>query len=112
MDIDRVIHGINKYINSEIYPAMNDWQEVMARVVVGRMLTNAEDIRHSLMSNPFLRSFGIMDAEGEIDLDGLSHELKKQIEEKGSITITFPLMPKFKFTASDIDRLYDCIMRT
>lgn len=91
---------------------MNDWQEVMARVVLGRMLTNLDDIRHSLVSNSFLCSFGILDSEGEVDLDGLSHELKKQIDEKGSITITFPLMPKFKFTASDVDKLYDYIMRT
>lgn len=110
MNFDRVINGINKYINAEIYSTMNDWQEVLARIAVSRMLGNADQLKHSLNTNGFIRTFAIMDENGNIDVEGLARDIKKQIEAKGKVTISIPLMPTLTFKPEDVDVLYRYIM--
>ena len=105
MKYERVINGLAKYIDAEIYPTMNDWQEIMARVAVARMLNSSEAIKRTLTTNGFLRTFAIIDEEGNIDTEGLIETLREQVAQKGKISISLPLMPRLAFTASDVDNL-------
>lgn len=105
MTFERVINGINKYINAEIYSTMNDWQEILARVAVSRMIGNTENLKQSLTSNGFLRTFAILDEAGNVDVEGLAKDIKNQILAKGKMTVTFPLMPSLTFKPEDVDTL-------
>ena len=109
MKFERVINGINKYINAEIYSTMNDWQEVLARIAVSRMIGNTEQLKNRLTSNAFIRTFAIIDEDGNVDVDGIARDLRNQIEAKGKMTISLPLMPSLTFKASDVDVLYHYI---
>ena len=110
MTFERVIHGINKYINAEIYSTMNDWQEVLARIAISRMIGNTDQLKNSLLTNGFIRTFAIMDDEGHVDVDGIARDLRHQLEEKGKMTISLPLMPSLTFKPEDVDVLYRYIM--
>lgn len=110
MTLERVISGINKYINAEIYSTMNDWQEVIARIAISRMLGNTEQLKRSLASNGFLRTFALMDEEGNVDVESLARDLKSQIAAKGKMTISLPLMPSITFKPEDVDVLYRYIV--
>lgn len=107
---DKVLNGIFKYLNAEIYSGMNDWQEMIARIAVSRLLGNGEKIKTALMSNPFIRTFAIMDEDGNVDVDGLARDLKEQISQKGSLKFSIPMFGDFSFTAADVDKLYRTIM--
>lgn len=109
MDFERVIHGIIKYLDREIYNNMNDWQEVLARIAVGRMLGDTDALKESLMQNAFVKTFAIMDSDGNVDVDGLMRDLKEQVSQKGKISITFPLIGTFTFNDSDVDELHRTI---
>lgn len=110
MNFERVINGINKYINAEIYSTMNDWQEILARIAISKMLGNTEQLKQSLISNGFMRTFAIMDDFGNVDVEGLLHELKTQIAAKGKMTVSLPLMPSITFNPDDVDVLRRYIM--
>jgi hypothetical protein len=110
MTFERVINGINKYINAEIYATMNDWQEILARIAIGRMLGNTEQLKQSLVSNGFLRTFALMDENGNVDIETLARDLKAQIAAKGKMTISLPLMPALTFKPEDVDILHRYIM--
>lgn len=109
MKFDRVINGITKYLDREIYAGMNDWQEVVARLAVARIIGN-ENLEESLLNNPYVKTFAIADVDGNIDVDGLYRDLKRLVQTKGKVEITLPLFGKFKFTESDVDELYNCII--
>lgn len=109
MDFDRVIHGFLKYLDKELYNEMSDWQEVLARIAVGRMIGDTDALKESLMKNGFVKTFAIMDADGNVDVDGLVHDLKEQIERKGKISISIPLLGTFSFIAEDVDELHRII---
>ena len=111
VEFERVIHGLNRYIESEIYRDMNDWQEVLARIAVSRMIGDTDALKESLMHNGFVRTLNIIDEDnGMVDVEGLIHDLKEQMARKGEIKITFPLLGTFKFNSADIDNLYRCLM--
>ena len=110
MEFEKVIRGVNKYLNTEIYSEMNDWQEVLARMAVARVMGNSETLKETLASNGYITTFAIMDDNGNVDVDGLSKELKTQLELKGKMTIKIPLLGGFTFTATDVDKLYRMIL--
>lgn len=110
MEFEKVIRGIVKYLDREIYAGMNDWQEILARLAVSRMIGDEAKLKQTLLGNSFVRTFAIMDGDGNVDVDGLVCDLKKQIEQKGKISLSVPLIGDFKFTAEDVDKLYTTIL--
>jgi hypothetical protein len=109
MEFERVINGLLKYLDKELYNEMTDWQEILARIAVGRMIGDTNALKESLMSNAFVRTFAIIDSNGNVDVDGLIRDLKEQINRKGKVSITFPLLGTFSFIAEDVDELHRII---
>jgi hypothetical protein len=106
MSFEKVINGILRYLNAEIFSKMSSWQEVLARVAVSRMVESSELLKQSLMENAFFRTFAIVDSHGNIDVEGLMRDLRAQIAEKGKLVITLPMLGSFTFTADDVDELH------
>lgn len=89
---------------------MNDWQEMIARIAVSRVVGNGEKIKTALENNPFIRTFAIIDENGNVDVDGLARDLKEQISQKGKLSFSIPMFGTFCFTAEDVDKLHRTIM--
>ena len=106
---DKVVDGIAKYINSEIYKGMNDAQEFLSRIVIGRLIENREHIKHSLIENGIIRSMGYIDAEGMVDVDTLMADIKREIEHKGKLEIHIPMIGKLTFVPDDVALLHGFI---
>lgn len=107
---EKVLDGAARFIDRELYTGMNDWQEVFARIVVSRVFENREQLKTKLVNSGVIRTFGVIDEDGMVDVDGLAADLKKQIEQKGKITVSLPMFGKLTFKAADVDSLYKMIM--
>lgn len=109
MKFEHVLDGINKYLNAEFLNKLSDWQEILARVFIGRVLENTNALKDTLLNNGILRSVGFVDAEGNIDIDSVLSSLKKEIEKKERLTISLPLIGNITFVPEDVDRLRSCM---
>lgn len=110
MNFDRVLNGILKYMDREIFSSMTDLQEFAARLAVTRVVNNSQNIKEMLTTNPFVKTFGIIDENGNVDVDGLHRDIKEQIKAKGKLTIKIPLIGMtFHFSESDVDALFSTI---
>lgn len=109
MQFNQVINGIAKYLNKQIFPNMNSWQETLARVFVSRFMNNQAKVKQMLEENPFIRTFAIFDENGEVDVEGIMADVKTAIREKGCIEFELPLFGYFKFTENDVDVLHNYI---
>jgi hypothetical protein len=110
MKLEKVLHGVARYIDSEVYAGMNDIQELVARLFVGRVVEKADDIKWALVENSIVRAFGIVDAEGDVDIDLLMHDIKREVEKKGKVSISIPMFGKLTFSPSDIDVIHRFVM--
>lgn len=106
VEFNRVIDGLARYLNKNFYSNLNDFQEVIARIAVGRIIGNPEALKQSLAANPFVRTFAIFDSEGNVELEPLMRDLRKEIEKKGKMTVDIPLFGKISFTGEDVTELY------
>lgn len=106
---ETVLNGIAKYIDNEIYSNMSETQEFVARLVVGRVLGNEAEVKKTLVSNGFLRTFGIIDNEGMVDVCALARDIKREIERKGRVSFTIPMFGKMTFESCDVNVLYKYI---
>ena len=105
-EFEKVIDGMSKYINDEIYVGMNDLQEFTARVIVGRIINNQENVKEMLINNGFMRTFGIIDTEGMVDVDSIANDIKREIARKEKITFNIPMFGRMTFKPTDVDMLY------
>jgi hypothetical protein len=100
-----VVDGLSKYINSEILGNMNDLQEIVARIAIGRVLENRDKIKDVLSSNGVVMTLGIIDSDGLVDVDTLFCEVKREIERKGKLTLSIPMFGKLTFNPTDVDTI-------
>ena len=106
---EEIIYGISKYINDEIYPGMSDWQEMFARVAVGRILNDEAKLKEIVLNNGFLKTFGVIDADDMFDIDDLAKDIKTEIHKKGKMSFTIPMFGKLTFAPEDVNVLYKII---
>jgi hypothetical protein len=109
MNFDRVINGIVKYMDKELYNNMNSLQEFGARLAVARIVGN-KNLKDMLINNPYIKTFAIIDEDGNVDVEGLYRDMKSLMQMKGKLEVTIPLFDTFTFNEADVDCLYNCIM--
>lgn len=109
-DFDTVIDGMAKYIDTYICKNLNDWQDIMVHMIVGRVYDNKAAIQKALTDNGFIRAFCVIDGDGKVDIERLLYELKAQIQRKQKVSISVPLLGTMTFTADDVDMLRKTII--
>ena len=106
VNFNQVLDGLTRYLNKNFYANLNDWQEIVARLAVGRIIGNPETLKQSLQTNGIIRTFAIMDSDGNVDLEPIMRDLKREIERKGKLSVEIPMFGKISFLPQDIDEIY------
>ena len=106
VSFNQVLDGLTRYLNKNFYSNLNDFQEVIARIAVGRIIGNPESLKQSLQANGIVRTFAIMDSDGNVDLEPIMRDLKREIERKGKLSVEIPMFGKISFLPQDIDEIY------
>lgn len=106
---ERVINGLAKYLDNEIINKLPGWKKWVLGSGMGIALSNSNNIYEQLKSNDFVKMLNIIDENGNINVDCIYKELKKQAQ-KGSATIEFPMIGAFILNEQDIDKLYNFII--
>ena len=106
VSFEQILDGLARYLNKNFYSNLNDWQEIVARLADGRIIGNPETLKQSLQANGIIRTFAVMDSEGNVELEPLMRDLRKEIERKGKMTVEIPMFGKISFTGEDVTELY------
>lgn len=122
VSVNKIETGIVKYIDNEIMPhfPQTGWQRVAVGVCVGLLIKKYDNIVKYAMENPFMKTMGVFNDNGEVDIETLYELTKKNISEEGmSINIPVPslggLFQKnndaytLTFKKEDVDVLYKYI---
>ena len=112
IDFKSAITGLLAYIEQFIYPTLTSVQEILARTAVGIMVENPDALKERLMNNQLIQLMGVIDCDGNVDVERICKQLKAQIERKGKLDIQFKLMKlNYTFYATDVDLLYTTICK-
>lgn len=112
IDFNTALNGVIAYIEQFIYPTLTSVQEILARTAVGVMVDNPDALKERLMNNQFIQFMGVMDCDGNVDVETICKHLKEQIARKGKLDIQFKLLKlNYTFYATDVDLLYTTIYK-
>ena len=106
--IDQAMRGVAKYADDEIIPHLPMGKGIGAGIALALIMDGGKSRIIALKDHPAVQMMGIMDAEGNIDLDRLYNAARTQVDGK-KIPLTIPVIGELRFDVNDVDRLYKYI---
>lgn len=106
--IDQAMRGAAKFVDNEIIPHLPMGKGIGAGIALALIMDGGKAQLLKLRENPAVQMMGIMDAEGNIDLDRLYNAARPQVDGK-KIPLTIPVIGELRFDVNDVDRLYKYI---
>jgi hypothetical protein len=109
--MDAFEKGVASYLDTELMSKLpeNTFQRVIAGTAISLAIKKSEPILSNLRNNSFVKMIEIFDEKGNVDIDLLRDEVKKQIPESG-VKADFPMIGTMTFHQNDVDKLYNHII--
>lgn len=102
--------GIAAYLDAELMPKLptSGLEKVIAGTAISLFIKRSGTILESYKDNKVVQMLGVMDTEGNVDVDLLATELKKNMPEDG-IKIDVPMIGAMTFHKEDVTKLHEYI---
>lgn len=107
-NIQKVQAGLIKYIDSEMINHMDGWKKIGFGASSALIIKNLPNTVQIYSGHPFVQALGIIDEEGNVEIDALHDAVKDYFSDAGEY-IDIPLIGRVKFTKSDVETLYQYI---
>ena len=110
VSIEKIEQGVAAYLDGELMPKLpaNGVQRVIVGTAMSLLIKRSGAILDSYKDNQLVKMLGIMDSEGNIDIDILAEELKKNMPKDG-LRVDVPIIGALTFKENDVDKLYEYI---
>ena len=110
VSIGKIEQGVAAYLDSELMPKLpaNGVQKVIVGTAMSLLIKRSGAILDSYKDNQLVKMLGIMDSEGNVDIDVLAEELKKNMPKDG-LRVDVPIIGALTFKENDVDKLYEYI---
>lgn len=111
VSIDKIEKGVANYLDGELMPQLqnNGLEKVIVGTVVSLAISRSGAIVAGYKDNKLVQMLGIMDGNGDVDVEVLAAELKKNIPKEG-VKVDIPIIGTMTFHKNDVDKLYEYIM--
>ena len=102
--IDQAMRGAAKFADNEIIPHLPTGKGIGAGIALALIMDGGKAQLLKLRENPAVKMMGVMDEDGNIDLDRLYNAARPRFENK--LTVSVPLLGDLRFDQNDVDKLY------
>lgn len=111
--VSKIEQGLASYLDAELMPSLpnSGIQKVLVGTAMSVMIKKSSNIVEELKNNSFVKMLGLIDDHGNVDIETLRTEFKKNMPEEG-VKIEIPVVGTMTFTKDDVDTLYDHIMKS
>lgn len=108
--INKIEQGIAAYLDGELMPKLPSTgiEKVLAGTALSLAIRKSGGILEGYKDNKAMQMLGVMDVEGNVDVDILAEELKKNIPAEG-VTIDIPIIGTLIIKSEDVDKLHEYI---
>lgn len=110
VSIDKIEQGIAAYLDGELMPQLpnSGFEKVLAGTAISLFIRRSGKIIERYKDNKAVQMLGIMDADGNVDVDVLAEELKKNFPKDG-MKLDIPIIGAMTFHKEDVDKLHEYI---
>ena len=101
--------NLTAYIDKEVIPSISTiWQQVLLGAGLALAKKRIDDIVVSVAENPIVKTLGIIDVDGDIDVDIMLNSISESMNKysNGELQIDAgAILGNFTFTQKDVDKL-------
>lgn len=111
--INKIEKGVAAYLDGELMPKLpsSGLERVLTGTALSLAIRRSGTIIAGYKDNKAVQMLGIMDANGNVDVDALAEELKKNIPTEG-VKVDVPIIGALTFHKDDVDKLYEYIIES
>lgn len=111
VSIDKIEKGVASYLDGELMPKLqsNGWEKVLVGTAASLAIHRTGAIIAGYKDHKLVKMLGIMDDEGNVDVEVLAAEVKKNIPKDG-VKVDIPIIGIMTFHKDDVDKLCEYIM--
>ena len=106
--IDQAMRGVAKFADNEIIPHLPTGKGIGAGIALALIMDGGKSRILALREHPVVQMMGVMDEEGNIDLDRLYNAARARVDGK-KIPLPIPVIGELRFDVNDVDKLYKYI---
>ena len=110
VSINQIKAGLGDYIEAVMLPRMDSKRKFVTGIAYILIASKMDQMIREISVLPAIKILGIIDPDGNVDIDSLYKAAKAQIERQGELEISIKMLGDFKFRAADIDELYRYIL--
>ena len=103
--IDQAMRGLAQYADNEIIPHLPTGKGIGAGIALALIMDGGKSRILALKDHPAVQMMGIMDAEGNIDLERLYNAARPKVDGQ-KVPLTIPIIGELRFDVGDLDKLY------
>lgn len=104
--IEQAKSGLMRYIDNDMLPHLSGLKHVGLGIYSALAAENASRFVMQYMSHPAIAILGVMDENGNIDLDKLYSAASKMFANGERVTINIPVIGEYTVDRSDLEKLY------
>ena len=106
--IDQAMRGAARYADNEIIPHLPTGKGIGAGIALALIMDGGKAQLLKLRENPAVQMMGVMDADGNIDIDRLYNVARPRVDGQ-KLPVMVPIIGELRFDVNDLDRLYQYI---
>jgi len=104
--------GVVAFAETELLPAMSGWQLWTASAALVLAGQRADALITTLAGNEAVKALGLVDEQGNIDIEAAAEAVKGAIRKHGKLPIELPVFGcSFKLSENDVETLRGYITR-
>ena len=103
--IDQAMRGAARYADNEIIPHLPTGKGIGAGIALALIMEGGKSRLLALREHPVVQMMGIMDADGNIDLDRLYNAARPRVDGQ-KLPVNIPIIGELRFDVGDLDKLY------
>lgn len=105
----QIMAGIGDYMQKKIMPKLDDLRKLLLGTTYGVWAVKANAVLKRAAKIPMLSALGVIQENGEIDLETVFEAANAQLKAQGKLSIDIPFMGEFVFGEQDLRDLYQAI---
>lgn len=99
----QVLNGITNYAEKEIIAKLPTAGKWIIGAGIGMAMQNIQKIITDLGKNETVKMLGVVDENGNIDVDSVTQHLKESAKKYGKMRVQIPILGEMTFSDEDIE---------
>ena len=111
VNMQQIETGVANYLDNELLTQWEKtaWQKVVVGIGVSLGIKRYSALAATYLQNPMFKEVGVVDDNGDVDIDLLREVVKENIDNEGFKIDNIPIIGTLMIKKSDVDSLYDYI---